>query len=777
MASTRTKKIVALALQKTVSSEQSQKPVIYQQKSQNNESNGELSFPSSEQFLVLNDEELIKLANDVVENTMEQNSLLIQDILNDTLNMQIESTAAYSEKQENQVPQISIDISCDNIPGDATNLSCENHCDIDSLRNKGCDKNCDVTSNLEEISLINKQIDENIETRAAADYHVPISALDDNSLVERDLAEEDLENFNVSCAASSKEGNHSRDKRRREKRLRLKGEDYEGIKKNEDGKYHWRTFGKKRVMGETCMSNKCLKTKRGCSQFTDKERQDIFDTFWKTMTSWDMRRSVVATLIDIIEAKKQKESSRRSSTFYYHLKKNSKKILVCKRMFLSTLGLNEWMVRHWCLSDHKNTGMHSVDSDNKTPLRSRVTKTKLSSKVFMKEFLISLPKMPSHYCRASSSKTYLEPVFQGLGDLYREYEKRCLADNVIHLSRSVLSKQVKRQNIALFRPKKDQCDFCLSYASGHVSEKEYQAHQSRKNEARQKKAEDKLLAEENPSTMLVLTLDMQAVKLAPFLKSSAMYYKTKLCIHNYTLYNMVTKDVFCFLWDETQGNIDATNFASLLYQFLEQHKATHPDTTTVILYSDSCGYQNKNTILSNTLLYASVKFELTIIHNYLEKGHTQMEVDSAHSLIERRLKNRDIYLPTDYISICREARPSKPFNVKYLQYGDFLNFNDLKYIRSIRPGYKTGDPTVAELKCLKYSNNGEIFYKLSYKEEWKIFPQRSLNKLNQLRTSLVFDSLYKERLKIKNEKFKHLQELKLGLDEAFWSYYDNIPHY
>lgn len=59
---------------------------------------------------------------------------------------------------------------------------------------------------------------------------------------------------------------------------------------------------------------------------------------------------------------------------------------------------------------------------------------------------------------------------------------------------------------------------------------------------------------------------------------------------------------------------------------------------------------------SNTLLLLAMEKNVTITQKYLEKGHTQMEVDSVHSVIERKLKNVEIFLPSQYASITKEAR-------------------------------------------------------------------------------------------------------------------------
>lgn len=441
-------------------------------------------------------------------------------------------------------------------------------------------------------------------------------------------------------------------------------------------------------------------------------------------------------------------------------------------MFLSTLGLNEWSVRNWCLTSEKNTGMHVKERDDLSTSRVRLTQSMKERKLFLQKFLEEIPKLPSHYCRSSSSKLYLEPVFQNKTDIYRQFQKYTKENNVEPLSRNYFMHEMDRQNIALFKPKKDQCDLCMAYEHGHIEETEYQSHQQRKNEAREQKNKDKETAINNPEEVLALTLDIQAVKLAPFLKSSAVYYKKKLCVHNYTLYDLRSKDVYCFLWDETQASLDATNIASIIYQFLVTYIEGHPELKKIVLISDGCGYQNRNTVLSNVLLKLAMERKISIIQNFLEKGHTQMEVDSAHSLIERRLKNKDIYLPTDYIHVCREARPNKPFIVKYLAYTDFLNLTNIRYYNNIRPGYKVGDPTVSDIRSLMYNSKGEILYKLNYSDEWNHYIKRPnlLEKFN-------ITNNYSERLKIKADKYNHLQALKKEMDSAFWYYYDNFPHF
>lgn len=60
----------------------------------------------------------------------------------------------------------------------------------------------------------------------------------------------------------------------------------------------------------------------------------------------------------------------------------------------------------------------------------------------------------------------------------------------------------------------------------------------------------------------MFTADVEAVMLVPFLKATAIYYKTKFRVHNYTIYKMVDKEVDCYLWNDA-GGLDANKFASL----------------------------------------------------------------------------------------------------------------------------------------------------------------------------------------------------------------------
>lgn len=121
----------------------------------------------------------------------------------------------------------------------------------------------------------------------------------------------------------------------------------------------------------------------------------------------------------------------------------------------------------------------------------------------------------------------------------------------------------------------------------------YQAHILAKDQARRQKEEDKTKAEQN--LIHCFTMDVQAVKLYSQLQTSSLYYKTKLQVHNFTVYNLATKDSKNFVWTEVAGELCASVFATCIAKYL--NIILQKDLKPVIIYSDNCGYQNTNVIL------------------------------------------------------------------------------------------------------------------------------------------------------------------------------------
>lgn len=342
--------------------------------------------------------------------------------------------------------------------------------------------------------------------------------------------------------AKKGESNPSSWKRNRQKILRMKGEQYVVEKKRGDGSKH-EQIKKPREMKEIgCASKKCFKSKekRLCSKITNDQRREIFNRFWSDL-DWKQRKVFVSTLVSqqpIKEKKTTKAKSRRSSSLQYHLKIDNVLTPVCKQMFLSTLGIGEWTVHNWVKNAHSSGIAKSVEG---FPLKAKPINATCRKKIV--EFFEKLPKLPSHYCRSTTGKMYLETVFRLYSEVFQLYKKE--VDPNFTTSINVFLNEMKKSNIDIFHPRKDQCDLCFSHKMGNLTDEVYEQHLAQKNRARAEKQRDKLDA--ISGKVCSITVDVQAVQLVPHVQAGMVYFKQKLACHNYTLYNLKTDKVVCYV--------------------------------------------------------------------------------------------------------------------------------------------------------------------------------------------------------------------------------------
>ena len=223
----------------------------------------------------------------------------------------------------------------------------------------------------------------------------------------------------------------------------------------------------------------------------------------------------------------------------------------------------------------------------------------------------------------------------------------------------------------MFIPKKDQCDVCVGFKHGNISQTVFELYTAKKSAAQEMKADDKMKAED----ISVWTMELESVLMCPKTKSSAMYYSTNLVVYNMTYFNLKTKEGYCYVFDETNGDLSGQMFGYLHYNHFSRYLDANPDIAKIVIWSDGCGYQNKCATIANSLLQLVVEKKVTIEQKFLTPGHTQMECDSMHSLIKQRTKC-DIFTHREYVLAMEMAReiPSA-YKVTEVQFSDAKNLS------------------------------------------------------------------------------------------------------
>jgi hypothetical protein len=78
--------------------------------------------------------------------------------------------------------------------------------------------------------------------------------------------------------------------------------------------------------------------------------------------------------------------------------------------------------------------------------------------------------------------------------------------------------------------------------------------------------------------------------------------------------------------------------------------------------------------------FVARKLGVSILHTFLEPGHTQNEADSVHALIKRRKKNIEIHIPSQWYSLMRAAKSTgHPYVVKEVSQSDILDIKPFVY--------------------------------------------------------------------------------------------------
>ena len=160
----------------------------------------------------------------------------------------------------------------------------------------------------------------------------------------------------------------------------------------------------------------------------------------------------------------------------------------------------------------------------------------------------------------------------------------------------------------------------------------YRTHKLHKDQVMPLKDEYKTLAKED-AAMLVFNFDLEAVLYTPCDKVSTIYYKRKLCTYNATTFDLVTRSGNCYIWDESEGKRGSNEIGTSINKYLESFKGEK-----VVMFSDTCGEQNRNQYIAELLLYIAQSHPSiqSIDYIFMVQGHSHMEVDSMHSAIERK---------------------------------------------------------------------------------------------------------------------------------------------
>ena len=342
---------------------------------------------------------------------------------------------------------------------------------------------------------------------------------------------------------------------------------------------------------------------------------------------------------------------------------------------------------------------------------------------------------------------------------------------------------VSNFNISPFHPKKDQCLMCetwqaLTDEQRRTRSEEKLEHDNCREQAQTFKQKTKEECQNDPSRRMA-TFDLEAVLQLPCGQVSQLYYKRKLVVYKFTVYESPGGQGSCFLWNEVEKGKGSDEVGSCLLKYF---MALPDEVSKVDVFSDNCGGQNKNIQVVAACLYAvnNIDHLVEITHTFLETGHTHMECDSMHAAIEHAKKNVKVHSMGQWEGILSMARRKKPYQVIKLLHGDFY---DLKALvkQLVLNKSKDSDGLIVnwrKVRSLRYQSSlsNLVAYKYSLPDSFRYVDISKSRKVHKPIT-ITLQPKYKKQLPISKAKKDDLIELctKNVIDKDYHAWYAALP--
>ncbi|KAJ8959579.1 hypothetical protein NQ314_006228 [Rhamnusium bicolor] len=400
-------------------------------------------------------------------------------------------------------------------------------------------------------------------------------------------------------------------------------------KKIQSGQEHKSISSDKQIRARTVLPVDCSKCPRGCNnKFSPENRNLINEKFWK-LSNTDKQRQYLSALIeekDKFSTRTANELSRRQKTRLFYLVKKMRNI----------------------------RDAHNIVAVDKRGRHVPGVKLPDESKKYVCDHISSFEAVPSHYTRKDSTKKYL-PSDLNITKMYEMYVEKCNTEKI--------------------KPVKSCCYIYknLNEEAKGVASNEYEKHIMRKENAREYKNmfKEKAINKE----LHFYDFDFEAVRYCPKVKAKAIFYKSRFAVYNFTVYDVACRTATNFVWPESLAGRGSCEVASCLFKLM----STVADGKHFAFISDTCGGQNRNSIVSAMCLYTVETLPIPVIDQiFFEPGHSQMECDSVHAHVETVSKDLEIFDPSGWYTAIRMASKKGKYKVTEISQSDILDFKAIQ---------------------------------------------------------------------------------------------------
>ena len=148
-------------------------------------------------------------------------------------------------------------------------------------------------------------------------------------------------------------------------------------------------------------------------------------------------------------------------------------------------------------------------------------------------------------------------------------------------------------------------------------------------------------------------------------------------------------------------------------------------------------------------------------HKFFERGHSEMECDSMHAVIEHAKRNTNVYVPSQWDTVVTMARIRNPYAVIPLRYNDIYDMKHFKQSIATNTKASVENEKVSWLDIkwieLRRNNPGSLFVNYCFEESSFIeIPLKKATRAGRPVLSTDMQYLYGQKLTISANKKKKI---------------------
>ncbi|XP_068084004.1 uncharacterized protein [Anabrus simplex] len=491
-------------------------------------------------------------------------------------------------------------------------------------------------------------------------------------------------------------------------------------------------FQNRRIRKMKCVQNETYITQRGYLKEPKEFREYIcsckclnkigidavkeeFKNFYST-TSHDAQTALICAMVTTkdVKRKRVKDSNKRTATRTYTIRG----VKVCKSFFLQTFRISSGKVHLAIKKIQSPRGV--VDRRGLAGGRNKLPENKLREVI---DHIKKFPRYKSHYRRSDTQAEFLAPeiTVNVMYDMYKD-----------EVSNSVSKASYKKIFLTKFnikrKPlKKDTCNVCDTLevqiqnttgceAENFKSKKENHLEQARI--AQDMRSSDMSKAKQD-GALEVLCFDLEKTLPLPRIPTNTVFYKRQLWLYNLGIRSGKDERGHCYVWLEGEAGGGSQEESSCLMKYLIEEL---PAVEEVILWSDSCGGQNRN-IKMVLMLKAILEQHPTvkkITQRFLVPGHIFLPNDSDFGDIECALKlQQRLYTAEDYINVMKFCRKRNPLVVHRMKSEDFKS-TDLLEKQIVNRKTNNLREKINWLKVKEIELHKDKPFSIFFKQEYKV---------------------------------------------------------